>query len=105
VVRVEGQTDRLNAIKRAGVNRWLDLPESVQPDLWDKVHRPEEIGFGLENLGLPRADMEARIDEMLRLLGIEELADRSPLALSGGQMAASCNCLSAGNAAKDSGAG
>ncbi|HLE13932.1 MAG TPA: ABC transporter ATP-binding protein [Anaerolineales bacterium] len=46
----------------------------------------EEIAFGLENLGLPRDEMEARIQATLSLVGIEDLAERYPLALSGGQM-------------------
>ena len=46
----------------------------------------EEIAFGLENLGVPRAEMLARVEAALALVGISALADRSPLALSGGQM-------------------
>lgn len=46
----------------------------------------EEIAFGLENLGLPREEMEARIQAVLSLVDIEDLAERYPLALSGGQM-------------------
>ncbi|HEX9617102.1 MAG TPA: ATP-binding cassette domain-containing protein [Anaerolineales bacterium] len=46
----------------------------------------EEIAFGLENLGIAREEMLARVEETMALVGIEELADRSPLALSGGQM-------------------
>jgi energy-coupling factor transporter ATP-binding protein EcfA2 len=46
----------------------------------------EEIAFGLENLGLPRDEMLGRVAATLELMGITELADRSPLALSGGQM-------------------
>ncbi|HVQ21990.1 MAG TPA: ABC transporter ATP-binding protein, partial [Candidatus Saccharimonadia bacterium] len=45
----------------------------------------EELAFGLENLGVPRADMDARIDRALALLGIDGLADRAPFALSGGE--------------------
>lgn len=45
----------------------------------------EEVAFGLENMGVPRAEMESRVDEMLRFAGLSELADRSPFALSGGQ--------------------
>lgn len=45
----------------------------------------EELAFGLENLGVPRAEMLPRIERVLELLGIAELADRSPFALSGGQ--------------------
>jgi len=45
----------------------------------------DEVAFGLENLGVPRDEMETRIDEMLRFAGLTGLADRSPFALSGGQ--------------------
>lgn len=45
----------------------------------------EEIAFGLENLGLPRPEMHERIDHVLALAGLTELAERSPFALSGGQ--------------------
>lgn len=45
----------------------------------------QEIAFGLENLGVPRAEMGERVNEMLTLLGIAEAAGRSPVALSGGQ--------------------
>ncbi len=45
-----------------------------------------EIAFGLENLGTPRAEMAARVDEVAALLRITDLLDRSPYALSGGQM-------------------
>ncbi|MFN2195162.1 MAG: energy-coupling factor ABC transporter ATP-binding protein [Anaerolineales bacterium] len=45
----------------------------------------EEIGFGLENIGLPREEIRSRVDWILELTGIQDLADRSPYALSGGQ--------------------
>ena len=45
----------------------------------------EELAFGLENMGCPREEMLPRIEEVLRLTGLRELADRSPYALSGGQ--------------------
>ena len=45
----------------------------------------EEVAFGLENLGVPRADMDRRIDGALAALGIEHLADRAPESLSGGE--------------------
>ncbi|SEM99234.1 energy-coupling factor ABC transporter ATP-binding protein [Lihuaxuella thermophila] len=46
----------------------------------------EEIAFGLENMGLDRSEMTARIDEALHLLDISQLKDRDPFQLSGGQM-------------------
>ncbi len=45
----------------------------------------EELAFGLENLGVPRPEMDGRIDDVLDRLGIALLADREPFALSGGE--------------------
>ena len=45
----------------------------------------EELAFGLENIGIPREEMKARVDDAMRLTGISELSDRSPYSLSGGQ--------------------
>jgi energy-coupling factor transporter ATP-binding protein EcfA2 len=45
----------------------------------------EEIAFGLENLGMPPAEIRQRVDEILAQSDLTELADRSPFALSGGQ--------------------
>lgn len=44
-----------------------------------------DVAFGLENLGIPRPEMRARVDEALRLLGIVDLALRAPHELSDGQ--------------------
>ncbi|MEV0702585.1 ABC transporter ATP-binding protein [Saccharopolyspora sp. NPDC050389] len=44
-----------------------------------------ELAFGLENLGVVRAEMVDRIDGMLERLQIAHLAERSPYELSGGQ--------------------
>lgn len=45
----------------------------------------EELAFGLENIGVPREEMKARVEEAMQLTGISDLADRSPYSLSGGQ--------------------
>ena len=45
----------------------------------------EELAFGLENLGIARAEMDVRIDAVLSRLGIAHLAEREPFALSGGE--------------------
>lgn len=45
----------------------------------------EEIAFGLENIGLPREQMQSRVEEAMKLTDISNLADRSPYSLSGGQ--------------------
>lgn len=45
----------------------------------------EEVAFGLENIGLPREQMAGRVREALQLVGLGDLADRSPFELSGGE--------------------
>jgi cobalt/nickel transport system ATP-binding protein len=45
----------------------------------------EEVAFGPLQLGLSRADTEQRVADVLAMLGIAELADRTPFQLSGGQ--------------------
>lgn len=44
-----------------------------------------EVAFGPENLGLPREEIAARVEEALELIGIQHLRDRSPHELSGGE--------------------
>lgn len=46
----------------------------------------EEIAFGLENMGVPKAEMIRRIDSAMELLDISKYKDRYPFDLSGGQM-------------------
>jgi energy-coupling factor transport system ATP-binding protein len=45
----------------------------------------DEVGFALEQLGVPRAEMIERINWSLDVMQIGHLRDRSPYALSGGQ--------------------
>ncbi|HWQ79546.1 MAG TPA: ABC transporter ATP-binding protein [Anaerovoracaceae bacterium] len=46
----------------------------------------EEIAFGLENLGIPKAEMIMRIENAMEILDIVGYRDRYPFDLSGGQM-------------------
>ncbi len=46
----------------------------------------EEVAFGLENQGMPRDQMLQRVEDVLKLMGLEDFAERSPYHLSGGQM-------------------
>jgi energy-coupling factor transport system ATP-binding protein len=46
----------------------------------------EEVAFGPECHGLPPAEVDERVGEALRLVGLEALAARHPLDLSGGQL-------------------
>ncbi|WP_370188509.1 sulfate/molybdate ABC transporter ATP-binding protein [Aeromicrobium sp.] len=43
------------------------------------------VSFGLEIRKRPKAEVEAKVDELLRLVHLEQFADRRPTQLSGGQ--------------------
>ena len=45
----------------------------------------QNVAFGLEMLGRPRAEARARTERMLALVELEAMADRKPAQLSGGQ--------------------
>jgi putative spermidine/putrescine transport system ATP-binding protein len=45
----------------------------------------QNVGFGLKVAGVPRAQAEARVAEMLALIGLPDLGGRYPYQLSGGQ--------------------
>lgn len=45
----------------------------------------EDAAFGLENIALPREEVARRVEMALRMVGLEDLAWRSPWTLSGGQ--------------------
>lgn len=44
-----------------------------------------EVAWGLENLGLPPSEIRSRVDEMLALLGLNQVRHRAPGQLSGGE--------------------
>src|SRR5215470_16341879 len=45
----------------------------------------DNMAYGLRNRGVPKAEIEARVAQAARLLGIEDFLKRKPRALSGGQ--------------------
>ena len=45
----------------------------------------EDVAFGVENLGIPAAEIRKRIDESLDSVGMLEFKDKKPHQLSGGQ--------------------
>lgn len=45
----------------------------------------QDVGFGPTNLGLPKDEVEERVDKILEYVGIEKLKDKPPHHLSGGQ--------------------
>jgi energy-coupling factor transporter ATP-binding protein EcfA2 len=44
-----------------------------------------ELAFGPENLGLPREEIKARVEEAIEMVGIGHLRDKAPYELSGGE--------------------
>ena len=53
--------------------------------LFPNLTAAKNVAYGLENSGLPRARVEARVRELLRTVGIPEQGDKYPAQLSGGQ--------------------
>ncbi|MGI6782227.1 MAG: ABC transporter ATP-binding protein [Acholeplasmataceae bacterium] len=53
--------------------------------LWPHMTVYKNISFGLENLRWPKEEIDKRVDELLKLLKIEQFAKRYPSELSGGQ--------------------
>ncbi|MDE6413374.1 MAG: energy-coupling factor transporter ATPase [Eubacterium sp.] len=45
----------------------------------------EDVAFGVENLGVPSAEIRQRVDEALKTVGMYEFRERAPHKLSGGQ--------------------
>jgi ABC-type sugar transport system ATPase subunit len=45
----------------------------------------QNMAFGLENIGTPRKEIDARIAEAARMLRLDQLLTRRPTQLSGGQ--------------------
>lgn len=45
----------------------------------------DDVAFGLENIGMPREEMEIRVKDALERVGMWDLAEREPANLSGGQ--------------------
>ncbi len=53
--------------------------------LWPHMTVYQNIAFGLENLKWKKEDIKVRVQEMLKMLKIEEFVGRYPAELSGGQ--------------------
>ncbi len=45
----------------------------------------DDVAFGPENLGVPAAEIQVRVDDAMQRMGIADLRDRAPHLLSGGQ--------------------
>lgn len=53
----------------------------------------EEIAFGPLQMGLPDAEVQRRVDDMVTLFGLDRMRERAPYRLSGGEKKACGDCL------------
>jgi putative spermidine/putrescine transport system ATP-binding protein len=53
--------------------------------LFPNMNVADNIGFGLKIAGMPKPQREARVEEMLKLIGLSGYGKRYPFELSGGQ--------------------
>ena len=53
--------------------------------LFPNMNVADNIGFGLKIAGMPKPQREARVEEMLKLIGLSGYGKRFPFELSGGQ--------------------
>lgn len=84
-VRVKGiETSRI-ALGELVTQVGLVLQNPTNQISGAKLTVAEEIAFGLENLGVARAEMQARVSRALEQFGLSGAAEQSPFTLSGGQ--------------------
>jgi multiple sugar transport system ATP-binding protein len=53
--------------------------------LYPNMTARDNLGYGLRMRKTPKAEVKRRVNEVARMLGIEDLLDRRPAAMSGGQ--------------------
>jgi energy-coupling factor transporter ATP-binding protein EcfA2 len=82
-VLVYGQDTRDTSMGRLALQVGLVF-EDVESQLFN-ASVADEIAFGLEAMGLPVDEIEARIDESLEQVGLSGFRQRRPQALSGGE--------------------
>ena len=84
-VEVDGQD-----LGQSNLNQWvltvgLAFQNPFSQITGAKLTVYEEIAFGLENIGVPRQEIMERVEAIMALTNISDLAERSPFSLSGGQ--------------------
>lgn len=81
-IPVSGKTSKKNRQKlRETIGYVMQLPEQ---QLFANTVR-EDVAYGPKNFGLKGDVLKERVDETLRLLNLENLSEKSPFSLSGGQ--------------------
>lgn len=84
-VRVAGWDTRDAAAHRE-IRRMVGMVFQRPEDQLVAATVEEDIAFGPENLGLPPADIRARVEEALDTVGMADFRERPPTLLSAGQM-------------------
>lgn len=79
VLGLDPRRDFRQLIRRVGVVLQHVDEQIIGPTVWD------DVAFGPKSHGLPPAEVRARAEEALDLVGIRELAGRIPHYLSGGE--------------------
>ena len=82
-IRVDGQL--LRAIDLAQLSALIGLVQQDPDAQVCTLRVRSEVAFGPENLCLPLKDIELRVANALKALGIAQLADRDTTSLSGGE--------------------
>lgn len=85
-VRVDGLDTAATPLAELVTHVGLVFQNPFNQISYAKLTVAEEIAFGLENLGVPREEMHNRVSATLDLVGLGELAERSPYELSGGEL-------------------
>ncbi len=84
-VHVAGKETQTSSLSEWVTNVGLVFQNPFNQMSGSKYTVYEELAFGLENLGVPRAEMKQRLERVIEMTNISSLTDRSPYALSGGQ--------------------
>lgn len=79
VFGLDPKRDFQQLIRRIGVVFQRVEDQIIGPTVWD------DVAFAPKNHGLPPAEVRRRVEQALRLVGIEHLAGRPPHYLSGGE--------------------
>lgn len=83
-VTVDGMDTRDPAYTR-GIRSWIGMVFQDPDNQIVATVVEEDVAFGPENLGVPRAEVVRRINEALHLVGLESYRHRPPHLLSAGQ--------------------
>ncbi len=84
-VRVAGMETMRHSVAELSLKVGLVFQDPTNQFSGVSTRVDEEVAFGMSMMGYSRGEMQARIKEALRVVGLEKLEERSPYELSGGQ--------------------